>query len=147
MAMAKMAFGARSTAQTNGNYESDAMVTTEEAVYEVMSSADSGAAPEAKAAKEAEMQSQEIPFSYREREVALAFFRPMLTSDENGHLSFTFTVPNANTTWGFKALAYTDSLISTNFSASVIANKPVMVQPNLPRFLRAVTLSLLKPQS
>ncbi|MCM1354890.1 MAG: hypothetical protein NC212_00620 [Staphylococcus sp.] len=137
MAMAKMALGARSASQTNGKYESDAMVTTEEAVYEVMSSADSGAAPEAAPEKETGIQSQEIPFSYREREVALAFFRPMLTSDENGHLSFTFTVPNANTTWGFKALAYTDSLISTNFSASVIANKPVMVQPNLPRFLRA----------
>lgn len=80
---------------------------------------------------------REIPFTYRDREVALAFFKPMLTTDAEGHLTFTFTVPNANTTWGFKALAYTDSLMSTTFSADVIANKPVMVQPNLPRFVRA----------
>lgn len=80
---------------------------------------------------------QEIPFTYRDREVPLAFFRPMLTTDAEGRLTFTFTVPNANTTWGFKALAYTDSLMSTAFSADVVASKPVMVQPNLPRFLRA----------
>lgn len=77
------------------------------------------------------------PFSFRENEVTLAFFKPMLTTDADGKLSLTFTVPNANTSWGFRALAYTDSLLSTNFSADVMANKPVMVQPNLPRFLRS----------
>lgn len=77
------------------------------------------------------------PFTFRDREVALAFFRPMLTTDADGRLSFTFTVPDANTTWGFRALAYTDSLMSTTFSADVTASKPVMVQPNLPRFVRA----------
>ncbi|MBD5353312.1 MAG: hypothetical protein HDR85_00125 [Bacteroides sp.] len=80
---------------------------------------------------------KEAPFTFRDREVALAFFRPMLTTDADGRLSFTFTVPDANTTWGFRALAYTDSLISTTFSADVTASKPVMVQPNLPRFVRA----------
>lgn len=79
----------------------------------------------------------EMPFTFRDREVPLAFFKPMLTTDSEGRLSFTFTVPNVNTTWGFKALAYTDSLMSTTFSADVMANKPVMVQPNLPRFVRA----------
>lgn len=82
-------------------------------------------------------ENKEVPFTYRDREVPLAFFKPMLTTDAEGHLTFTFTVPNANTTWGFRALAYTDSLMSTTFSADVIASKPVMVQPNLPRFVRA----------
>ncbi|MDE6117550.1 MAG: hypothetical protein K2G33_08605, partial [Duncaniella sp.] len=76
-------------------------------------------------------------FSYRDSEVPLAFFAPLLSTDADGNLTFTFTVPNANTTWGFRALAYTDSLLSTDFAADVLANKPVMVQPNLPRFLRA----------
>lgn len=76
-------------------------------------------------------------FSYRDSEVPLAFFAPSLSTDADGNLAFTFTVPNANTTWGFRALAYTDSLLSTDFAADVLANKPVMVQPNLPRFLRA----------
>lgn len=80
---------------------------------------------------------QETPFTFRDREVPLAFFKPMLTTDADGNLSLTFTVPNANTTWGLRAVAYTDSLLSTSFAADVVANKPVMVQPNLPRFLRA----------
>ena len=84
-----------------------------------------------------DMKSIENNFAYRDREVPLAFFRPMLSTDADGRLSFTFTVPNANTTWGFRALAYTDSLMSTSFSSAIIASKPVMVQPNLPRFLRA----------
>ncbi|MCM1076826.1 MAG: hypothetical protein NC411_05655 [Bacteroides sp.] len=79
----------------------------------------------------------ESPFTFRDRESTLSFFKPMLTTDSNGHLSFTFTVPNANTTWAFKAIAYTDSLLSTNFSADIIASKPIMVQPNLPRYARA----------
>ncbi len=80
---------------------------------------------------------KEAPFTFRDREVPLAFFKPMLTTDSDGKLSLTFTVPNANTTWGLRAIAYTDSLLSTSFAADVVANKPVMVQPNLPRFLRA----------
>lgn len=76
-------------------------------------------------------------FTYRDAETPLAFFAPQLVTGADGSLSFTFNVPNANTTWGFRALAYTDSLLSTNFTADVLANKPVMVQPNLPRYLRA----------
>lgn len=76
-------------------------------------------------------------FDYRERDVPLAFFRPMLTTDRDGRLSFSFTVPNANTLWGVHAIAYTDSLLTTGFTKNVFASKPVMVSPNLPRFLRA----------
>ncbi|MCM1137139.1 MAG: hypothetical protein NC453_00990 [Muribaculum sp.] len=79
----------------------------------------------------------ESKFKYRDAETPLAFFAPQLVTEPDGSLSFTFTAPNANTTWGFNALAYTDSLLSTNFSAKVLANKPIMVQPNLPRFLRS----------
>lgn len=84
------------------------------------------------------------PEVYRDREVALAFFRPMLETDKNGDLSFTFTVPNANTTWGVRAVAYSDSLLSTSFAENVVANKPVMVQPNLPRFLRSGDKAIVK---
>lgn len=78
----------------------------------------------------------ETPFTYRDGETPLAFFRPMLTTDADGRLSFSFTVPNANTTWSFNALAFTDKLLTTTASTTVLANKPIMVQPNLPRFLR-----------
>lgn len=77
------------------------------------------------------------PFEYRSGNTALAFFRPMLTTDADGSLSFTFKVPDANTTWAFSALGFTDSPMSVaSFCKKVLANKPVMVQPNLPRFLR-----------
>ena len=76
-------------------------------------------------------------FSYRAVEEPLAFFEPMLLTDDEGHLSFQFTVPNANTTWAFKAIAYNRELLTSNLSFDVVANKPIMVQPNMPRFLRS----------
>lgn len=82
-------------------------------------------------------QGGEPAFAYRDSEVPLAFFRPMLTTADDGRLTFSFTVPNANTTWSFNAMAYTRDLLSAHFQADVIAAKPVMVQPNLPRFVRS----------
>lgn len=91
---------------------------------------------------------QEAPrMAYRNGDATLAFFRPMLVTDDDGTLSFTFTVPDANTTWTFNALGFTSGRMATaSFSRKVLANKPVMVQPNLPRFLRqgdCVTVSSL----
>ncbi|MCM1348912.1 MAG: hypothetical protein NC338_05820 [Firmicutes bacterium] len=78
----------------------------------------------------------EPTFKYRESESTLAFFNPMLATDANGRLSFSFTVPNANTQWNFTALAYDRDLSAAEFNREVVASKPLMVQPNLPRFLR-----------
>ena len=75
-------------------------------------------------------------FEYRESETPLAFYKPTLNTDSEGRLSVSFRVPNANTTWKLRALAFTDSLLTDLYSANIIANKPVMVQPNLPRFVR-----------
>lgn len=80
--------------------------------------------------------SEKESFEYRETNTPIAFFAPKLTTDENGKLTYSFTVPNANTTWSFNALAYDRNLISTSFHKEILANKPIMVQPNLPRFLR-----------
>lgn len=75
-------------------------------------------------------------FDYRDSEVPLAFFNPMLTTDSNGNLSYTFTVPNANTSWILSALAYTTDLRTVTVYKTAIASKPIMVTPNLPRFVR-----------
>lgn len=75
-------------------------------------------------------------FTYRDAEVPLAFFNPTLTTDENGRLSYSFTVPDANTRWIFNAIAYNSELLADNFTHDVTSSKPVMVQPNMPRFLR-----------
>lgn len=74
-------------------------------------------------------------FTYRDGEVPLAFFRPMLTTDADGSLEFSFTVPDANTTWLLQGAAYTRDMWPASISEEIIAAKPVMVQPNLPRYL------------
>lgn len=75
-------------------------------------------------------------FAYRESEVPLALFRPSLVTDSEGRLALTFTVPDANTTWGVRVLAFTDSLLSATLARDVVASKDIMVKPNLPRFVR-----------
>lgn len=73
---------------------------------------------------------------YRPSEIPLAFFAPMLTTDDKGNLTYSFTVPNANTTWVLNALGYNDNLATAVDICEVISSKPVMVEPNMPRFLR-----------
>lgn len=80
---------------------------------------------------------------YRDAEMPLAFFRPMLTTDDKGNMTFSFTAPNANTTWKLCALAFTDDMLTSTMSREIISNKPVMVQPNLPRFLRTGDKALI----
>lgn len=77
------------------------------------------------------------PFSYRQGETALAFFRPMLTTDSEGRLEYSFTVPNANTEWILNALAVTSDVLVAGKELRMTSSKPVMVQPNLPRFVRS----------
>lgn len=84
-----------------------------------------------------ETSGQSLPtFEYRENETALALYQPTLNTDADGRLSLTYRVPNANTTWRLRALAYDKNLLTDLFSADIIANKPIMVQPNMPRFIR-----------
>lgn len=74
--------------------------------------------------------------AYRESEVALALFRPLLVTEPDGTLSVSVTFPNANTRWQVLGTAYNRELLADTWQADVVASKPVMVQPNLPRFLR-----------
>lgn len=73
---------------------------------------------------------------YRPSEVPLAFFRPNLTTDADGRLTYSFTVPNANTTWVFNALAFNADVETATATREAVASKPVMVSPNMPRFMR-----------
>ena len=74
---------------------------------------------------------------YRPSEIPLAFFLPMLVTESDGSLKVEYTVPNANTTWVLRALAYNTKLLSTSAEATIVASKPVMVTVNTPRFLRS----------
>jgi len=65
-----------------------------------------------------------------------AFFFPDLKTDENGDIRFSFTMPEALTRWKFQALAHTKDLALGYSSKEIITQKDLMVQPNMPRFLR-----------
>lgn len=84
----------------------------------------------------AEVQGEKSGFSYRRSEVPSAFFAPMLTTSSDGSVEYSFTVPDANTTWVLQALAYTGALETATYEKKLVAAKPVMVKPNLPRFVR-----------
>lgn len=73
---------------------------------------------------------------FREAEVLQAFWMPSLVADAEGNIDIVFTVPNANATWTFRSLAWTPQAQTGALALEALANKPVMVQPNLPRFLR-----------
>lgn len=74
--------------------------------------------------------------NYRPSEIPLSFFRPMLQTDKEGNLEITYTVPDANTTWVLRAMAYNRELLSASDEVQIMASKPLMVSTNAPRFLR-----------
>ena len=73
---------------------------------------------------------------YRPSEIPLAVFRPSLLTTPDGALEISYQVPDANTTWILRALAYNKELLTGSASVEIVASKPVMVSLNSPRFLR-----------
>jgi hypothetical protein len=65
-----------------------------------------------------------------------AFFYPQLKTDAQGNVKFTFTAPESLTRWNVKMLAHTKDLYFGKGQAQVITQKDMMVQMNLPRFVR-----------
>ena len=75
--------------------------------------------------------------SFRENLNETAFFFPNLATDANGNVNIRFTLPESVTTWRFMALAHDKDVNYGQRTDDVVAQKTVMVQPNLPRFVRA----------
>jgi uncharacterized protein YfaS (alpha-2-macroglobulin family) len=65
-----------------------------------------------------------------------AFFFPQLTSDSNGVVRMTFTMPEALTRWRFLGFAHDQSVRSGFLEDHAVTAKDLMVQPNPPRFVR-----------
>lgn len=65
-----------------------------------------------------------------------AFFFPDLKTDANGDVRFSFTMPEALTRWKFQALSHTKDLAFGYSAKEIVTQKDLMVQPNMPRFLR-----------
>lgn len=138
----------KAAATVNGAFYAETMDVEEEAAEEAMPAAgasrnlmmrkfssDSGVEADVVTEEDADIVEEE--FDFRDAETPLAFFRPMLTTDAEGVLELSFTVPDANARWAFRMVAFTDSLLSTSFARDVVASKPLMVKPNLPRYIRS----------
>lgn len=65
-----------------------------------------------------------------------AFFYPALESDNQGNVAINFTLPESVTTWKFMGLAHDKEMRNGCLVDEAVAQKTMMVQPNMPRFLR-----------
>ena len=65
-----------------------------------------------------------------------AFFYPALESDNQGNVAINFTLPESVTTWKFMGLAHDKEMRNGCLVDEAVAQKTVIVQPNMPRFLR-----------
>ncbi len=91
------------------------------------STASAGAAPQEK---------QQAPIQMRRDFRETAFFFPDVKADENGSISLRFTMPDALTQWRWLNIAHSENLELGSLERTMITQKPLMVQPNIPRFLR-----------
>ena len=66
----------------------------------------------------------------------LAFFAADVRTDSNGTATYRFTVPELLTRWNVKGLAVTKDVKIGTLDKTLVTSKPLMVQPNMPRFLR-----------
>jgi TonB-dependent SusC/RagA subfamily outer membrane receptor len=65
-----------------------------------------------------------------------AFFYPNLKTDINGKISFEFTSPESLTQWKLRLFAHNKNAEVGAFETKIISQKEVMVQTNMPRFVR-----------
>ncbi len=65
-----------------------------------------------------------------------AFFLPQLKTDTNGDILVSFTVPESLTSWKVLGLAHTKDLEFALVQNEVVTQKELMVQTNVPRFIR-----------
>ena len=66
----------------------------------------------------------------------LAFFVAGLRTDSTGTATYSFTVPELLTRWNVRGLAVTRDIKIGTLDKTLVTSKNLMVQPNMPRFLR-----------
>jgi uncharacterized protein YfaS (alpha-2-macroglobulin family) len=76
------------------------------------------------------------PVQVRKNFNETAFFLPDLKTDADGNVSFSFTIPEALTKWKLMTFAHTKDLSNGYIEKTLVTQKPLMVQPNAPRFMR-----------
>ena len=87
-----------------------------------------------KASEVADMTEEVIPMRTNFGETA--FFYPKVETDDKGEATLEFTLPESLTSWRFMGLAHDKEMRVGMIDTTVIAQKQLMVHPNMPRFLR-----------
>lgn len=64
-----------------------------------------------------------------------AFFYPQVYADADGFFKIEFTMPESVTEWNWKLLAHTKKAKFLFTERKIVTQLPLMVQPNMPRFL------------
>ena len=65
-----------------------------------------------------------------------AFFYPALMTNADGNVAVKFTLPESLTTWRFMGLGHDKEMNYGMLNGEAVAKKDVMIQPNMPRFVR-----------
>ena len=82
-------------------------------------------------------QEKNKPIAPRKNLQETAFFQPFINTNADGIAQITFVVPETLTGWHFIAFAHDKALRSGSIEADdIVTEKPLMAQPNAPRFLR-----------
>lgn len=67
----------------------------------------------------------------------LAFFHPTLRTDANGEVKISFTLPESLTSWHLTGFAHDKDLFAALIDETIVAQKELMAELYLPRFLRS----------
>ncbi len=126
----------KTAASKANNVVFDAVLEEEEVVLQtgVMEMAD--AEPMAGAAMGVDEGGGTEPVQVRTNLNTLAFFAADVRTGEDGTATYRFTVPELLTRWNVQGVAITKDVKIGTLDKTLITQKPLMVQPNLPRFLR-----------
>lgn len=72
----------------------------------------------------------------RQGEIKVALWEPSLSVGEDGTCIYRFKAPESNATWALQAIAFNRRVQTSGISRTLVTQRPVMVQPKLPRFVR-----------
>lgn len=78
----------------------------------------------------------EAPADLRTNLAETAFFYPQLRTNEQGEISFSFTMPESLTRWNFRGYSHTKGMLMGTLDGEATTSKEFMLAPNLPRFVR-----------
>ena len=84
----------------------------------------------------ADNDSKQKEVQVRENLQETAFCYPTLQTDQDGQVVLKFTLPESLTTWRLMGISNTADMLYGYIGGEAVAKKDVMIQPNVPRFVR-----------